>query len=218
MRRTMQMMRRQLRLRSAGTRLEHLEKVITRAANCVGYRAAVAKVRNEVRNTQAAKPPTRRRQCRKTHLQPKLVVQVVLGRHWARCDASAGCLRCAWCATPLFRLRHSHMFFFFAVEFFAWRSGGALLAFHCTEGSVQSPCSRRTRRGVVVRGVWCVKCGGVLSRCPRWLAFPCTGHVTSRSRDALARLSRGLSPRGVVQPCPCLRLVSCLYCAPALVW
>ena len=48
---------------------------------------------------------------------------------------------------------------FFEVEFFAWRSGGALLAFHGTEGSAQSPCSRRSRRGVVIRGVWCIKCG-----------------------------------------------------------
>ena len=73
-------------------------------------------------------------------------------------------------------------------------------AFHGTEGSAQSPCSRRSRRGVVIRGVWCIKCGGVLSHCPRWLAFPCTGHVTSRSRDALAASAEVSLPKVLSSP------------------
>ena len=213
MRRTMQMMRRQLRLRSAGTRLEHLEKVITRAANCVGYRAAVTKVRNEVRNTQAAKPPTRRRQCRKTHLQPKQVVQ---GGSWSALGA-LGCF--CWllalrvvCEPRCFVCDIRTGFFFCSgilrlarVVRLCWpfmvlrvrRNLGAVVALVAVSWSVGSGASSVEECCLVVLVGWRFR-ALVMSRLARAMPWPASAEVSLPGVLSSPVLVCGLSPVSTV--------------------
>ena len=105
-------------------------------------------------------------------------------------------------ALPVQCLSFLHVYPCNSMSFQFFFSVARVLLSHCHpfQHARQHKCHQLTVFGGT--GVWC---GGITSRCPRWLSAHCTGHVTARSRDTFARLFRGLKLRGVVLPLPGLR-------------
>ena len=69
--------------------VERIDKVVIMAAKWVGHRAAVTKVHNEARDTQAAKPPARRQ----SHRVQVHSLQISVAMFTARTIHSASCVR-----------------------------------------------------------------------------------------------------------------------------